>query len=155
MKKLVIAFATLFIGTVVFAQIGKVETHTPEYNNRWLVGDPRNDILIQTNNETNITNYYLVVTSSNQFESKKVMLSLGNSNEVLESLNNLLELASKDKHEFTLQGYECRASTYLVGGIAFLNNNENEKLAYSAGSYFLFTPSIKKFIKMLTKEFKK
>jgi hypothetical protein len=138
MKKVLMAVIAALISVAAFAQIGNIQTKAPK--------GKRIEVFPYTQNYVYVCEnvYYLFVKSDNQYEDKKVCLRLGNKEEAIASLNNLLQTIANEGQTFDVQGYHCLVTSAGWPGIIFVNVGE---LEFAVGTYELFQGALKKLIK--------
>ena len=143
MKKIIIAFAALFIGTAAIAQIGKIEPQQKEFE---FIGKGNSKILHRFAENT----FKLMISSTNEYETKCVHIELGKSpKECIESLGNLYTASKNKEAEFPINGYKC--FTNKNGGlISFYHIGD---LEFAAGNYVISDGTIRDLIKEILLKF--
>ncbi len=136
MKKLIIALMLFVVSTSMSAQI-TIEEKGKEFD------FPIKNCYRFVHNTKNGT-YHLSINSDNEFENKTVMIQLGNRNESIASLQDILALFEKEG-DYKIDKYNCNVTgSYLY----FYHIGD---LEFTAGSYMTTKTEIKSFLKWLNK----
>lgn len=130
MKKILLFL--IMLPSVLFAQIGKIQTQEKPYEfiHRTVFWDKKADI------------YYLHCQSNNEFEDKVVRYKLGNTpNDVVQSLVNLFDTFENQGEQFDLGPYTLQIEKYWL---RFVKKGD---LYYTAGDYLISNIELRATIK--------
>lgn len=137
MKKAFMAFALCLVSALCFAQVS-IQKEEPKY-----------EFPIRTYTSfmhcLEDDTYCLVISSDNEYESKRAYIDLGNSEQALASVNSMIEMVQTDG-DYTLGKY--RGFVYSKN---FFFHNSGD-LEFAAGTYFISITNLKKCKKWLEKK---